>query len=161
MLIRDFEEKIDTTAVRDCLVELQDFERGLDPRLPPGTEIVDEYIPHMMKRCRECEGKVLVAEVDGDVVGYATILTRVKSEELEDGDIEYGLISDVVVLEKFRNMGLGKKLLQEAESYARAREVKWLRIGVLAGNQAAATLYSSMGFSNLYVELEKDLASSQ
>ena len=114
-----------------------------------------------MKRCRECEGKVLVAEVDGDVVGYATILTRVKSEELEDGDIEYGLISDVVVLEKFRNMGLGKKLLQEAESYARAREVKWLRIGVLAGNQAAATLYSSMGFSNLYVELEKDLASSQ
>ena len=101
MRIRDFDETTDLQHVRDCLVELQDFECLLDPRMPPGSDIADRYIPHMLDRCKRCEGKVLVAEVDGEVAGYATILTKVKSEELEDGDYEYGLVSDLVILEKF------------------------------------------------------------
>ncbi len=161
MFVRDFDKTADMNHLRDCLVELQDFERRLDPRMPPGTDIVDAYIPHMLNRCKQCSGKVLVAEVDGDVAGYATILTRVNSEELEDGDYEYGLVSDLVILEKYRKLGLGKRLLEEAETYARSCEVKWLRIGVLAGNPTAENLYSSMGFSSKYIELEKELAKSQ
>ena len=161
MLICDFEKSTHLERLRECLVELQDFERLLDPRLPPGSDIVDEYIPHMLDRCIRCQGKVLIAEVNGEVAGFATILTKVKSEELEDGDLEYGLVSDLMVLEKYRKQGLGRRLLEEAESYARANEVKWLRIGVLAGNQAADNLYSSMGFSSLYIEREKQLTESQ
>ncbi len=44
-----------------------------------------------------------------------------------------------------------------AESFARIQEASSLRIGVLAGNQIAEDLYSSMGFALLYTELEKDL----
>ena len=139
------------------LEELQDFERQLDPRMPSGRDIVDEYIPQMLDRCIECDGRVLIAEVNGEIVGFATILTKVSSGDLEDGDLEYGLVSDVMVVERFRSQGLGRKLLEEAESFARANGVKWLRIGVLAGNDVADNLYSSMGFSGLYVEREKDL----
>ena len=159
--IREFDEVTDADYVRHCLVELQDFERRLDPRLPPGADIVDEYVPHMLDRCSRCEGKVLVAEVGNEVVGYVTILTRVQSEELEEGDLEYGLISDLVVLQRFRNRGLGKKLLAEAESYARECKVQWLRIGVLSDNQTATRLYSSSGFSGYYVEFEKNLSTTQ
>ena len=161
MYIREFDERKDLNRVRECLIELQDFERRLDPRMPPGVDIVDAYIPQMLERCGKCQGKVLVAEVDGEVVGYVTILTKVRSEGLEDGDIEYGLVVDLVVREKFRRMGLGQKLLEAAETHAKASEVRWLRVGVLAGNQAAKNIYSSMGFSDLYVEFEKDLTSSQ
>lgn len=161
MHIRDFDESVHLDALRDCLIELQDFERSLDPRMPPGADIVDDYIPNMLNRCEECQGKVLIAEIDGEVGGYTTIFTKVKSEELEDGDIEYGLVSDLVVMKKFRSQGLGRRLLEAAESYARTCDVKWLRIGLLAGNQPAQNLYGSMGFSSLYLELEKDLSSSQ
>lgn len=161
MSVCDFDASKHLDRLRECLIELQDFERSLDPRMPPGSEIVDEYIPHMLDRCERCGGKILMAEVGREVAGFVTILTKVKSEELEDGDLEYGLVSELMVMERFRNQGLGRELLEEAELYARANEVRWLRIGVLAANQAADSLYSSMGFSSLYLELEKDLAESQ
>jgi ribosomal protein S18 acetylase RimI-like enzyme len=158
LLIRDFNDIAHLTDVRACLIELQDFERSLDPRLPSGAEIVDDYIPHMLNRCAQCDGKVIVAEVDEKVAGFATILTKVKSEEIEDGGIEYGLVSDLIVASKFRRRGIGRRLLEAAESYAKANEVRWLRIGVLAENQSADGLYDSMDFKRLYIEREKELA---
>ena len=157
MNICDFDESRHLGTVRECLIELQNHERQLNPRMPPGEDIVDDYIPLMLERCHQCHGKVMVAEVKGDVAGYVTILPKVKSEELEDGDAEYGLVSDLVVMGKFRGLGIGRRLLESAESYARVCGVRWLRIGVLAGNQPAESLYASLGFSNLYIELEKEL----
>ena len=157
MLIRGFQESTHLAGVEACLVELQNFERSLDPRMPSGAKIVDAYIPNMLDRCLECDGKVFVAEVDGEVAGFATILARVMSDEIEDGDIEYGLVSDLVVASKFRKQGIGKKLLEAAETYARSNDVKWLRIGVLAENHFANELYDSMGFKKLYIEREKTL----
>ena len=157
-LIRDFEEKTHLAGVRACLIELQDFERSLDPRIPSGAEIVDEYIPQMLSRCIECEGKILVAEVNEEVAGFVTIFAKISSGELADGDIEYGLISDIVVASKYRRQGIGKDLLAAAEEYARSSEVKSLRIGVLAENHIADELYDSMGFEILYLEREKKLS---
>jgi len=159
-LILGFDETRHSSGLRACLIELQDFERRLDPRMPPGAAIVDTYLPDMFDRCKKSGGRVLIAEVDGDVAGYATVMPKVKSEQIEDGDLEYGLISDLLVLEKYRGSGLGKKLLQASEQYARACKVRYLRIGVLAGNQVAEDLYASAGFSPQYVELEKTLTRS-
>ncbi len=159
-LILGFDKTRHLSGLQKCLIELQDFERRMDPRMPPGAEIAEPYLAEMFARCKECGGRVLVAEVGGDVAGYTTILPKVKSEQLEDGDLEYGLISDLVVLEVYRGLGLGKKLLAAAEQYARTCDVKYLRIGVLAGNQAAENLYASAGFSLLYKELEKALTRS-
>ncbi len=157
MLIRDYHEKSDRSGIRECLIELQDFERSLDPRMPSGDEIVDAYVPNMLRLCQRCSGKVLIADVDGEIAGYVSILAKVKSDEIEDGNIEYGLISDLVVLQRFRKSGIGRKLLEAAESFAREKDVKWLRIGVLASNEAALDLYASMRFRRKFVELEKDL----
>jgi len=145
-------------GVRACFIELQDFERSLDSRIPSGAEIIDEYIPQMLRRCAECDGKILVAELDEEVVGFVTIFAKVSSGELADGDIEYGLVSDIVVASKFRKQGIGRKLLVAAEEYARSSDVKFLRIGVLAENQLADDLYGSIGFEILYLEREKKLS---
>jgi len=161
MRICDFDESKHLDRLRECVVELQDSERLLDPRMPAGADIVDKYIPKILERCIQSAGKILIAEIDGEVAGFATILTRVSSAELEDGDVEYGLVSDLMVLKKYRRRGLGRQLLEAAELYARTNNVKSLRIGVLAGNQAADKLYSSMGYSSLYTEREKDLTDSQ
>lgn len=157
MPIRKFAARTDVLNLRQCLIELQNFERALDPRMPSGEDIVDDYIADMLRRCRECNGTVLVAEVDNEVAGYVTVMAKVSSEEIGAGDFEFGLVTDIVVLPGYRRTGLGKDLLAAAEAYAKANGVKWLRIGALAANHAAIAMYSSMGFSGLYVELEKDL----
>ena len=156
-VIRDFDESRDMCGVRALLIELQDFERTLDPRMPAGASIADEYVPYMIARCRECRGTILVAESGGQVAGFAAVLSKVRSEDLDDGDLEYGLVSEIVVARHFRGRGIGRSLLEAAEAYARENHARWLRIGVLAANQAADRLYGSMGYEVRYIEREKVL----
>ena len=157
MKILEFDKRVHLQQLRDCIIDLQDYERSIDPRMPSGSDIVDEYVPQMLLRCKSALGQIFVAEVDGNVAGYVTILTKVSSGELEDGNIEYGLVDDLVVLQKYRGEGLGRDLLVKAEEYAKDHDVRWLRIAVLAANRSAKELYSTMGFSDLFVEMEKDL----
>src|SRR5215216_350087 len=42
----------DVDACRTCVVELQDAERQLDPRLRSGDSMADEYLRQMHERCR-------------------------------------------------------------------------------------------------------------
>ena len=157
MFVCDYDEDVHFESLRRYLIELQDFECSLDPRMPSGADIVDDYIQHTLNQCKKCHGKVLSAKIGDEVVGFATILTKVKSEELDEGDLEYGLVSDLFVAKKCRKQGLGRMLMEEAENYARANNVKWLRRGVLAGNQSADRFYESMGFKSRYIEREKCL----
>lgn len=157
MLMRDFNATTDTDHIRECVIELQNFERRIDSRMPSGEDIADAYIAELLSRCVENSGKILVVELDGHVAGYATILTKVRSGDLDDGDIEFGLVADIVVRQKYRGNGIGRKLIDAAESFARSRKVRWLRVSVLAENETARKLYEKAGFSELYVDLEKDL----
>lgn len=156
-VIRRFDQSKDLEAIRECLIELQDFERQMDSRMPPGREIAVAYVTQMLQRCGEHDGQIFVGEVDGQIAGYVTVLTKVRSEEMEDGFLEYGLISDLVVRRTQRRSGIGKSLLESAQLHARDNDVKWLRIGVLSGNTVARELYAAMGFSEWYAEFEKEL----
>ena len=157
MKIREYDPDVDFAQLRDCVIELQNFERQIDARLPAGEDIADEYITQMRFRCRSCAGRILVADLEGDIVGYVTLLNRVQSDELHEGDTEYGLIADLVIKEAHRGTGLGRKLMQAAEAAATAYGVRWLRVSVMSENTSARKLYSSSGFSELYAEFEKDL----
>ncbi len=155
--VREYSHGSDFEQLCECVVELQNFERQIDPRLPSGEDIVDEYVKQMQFRCRSCDGQILVADIDGDIAGYVTLLNRLQSDELHEGDTEYGLIADLIIKEKHRGIGLGRKLMEAAEGAAKAYGVRWLRVSVMSANDDARRLYSTSGFSELYAEFEKDL----
>jgi GNAT superfamily N-acetyltransferase len=157
-MIRSYAGKIDADALRECVIELQEFERNMDPRMPAGEDIADEYIVEMLNRCESCAGDVLVAEINGELAGYVTILNHVQSDDLDDGDMEFGLVADLLVRRSYRGTGLGGELMRAAEDFARNGGVTWLRVSVMAANRGARQLYDSLGFSEIYVELEKPLA---
>jgi hypothetical protein len=109
--IREFDPLRDRQAVRACFVELQEFERKLDPRMPPGERVADTYLELMFQRCREFEGVILVAEVDRAVAGFVTIWTRYRSFEPDDDPAEHGFISNLIVSATHRDRGIGRSLL--------------------------------------------------
>ena len=156
-MIRHYDSRTDATALRECIIELQEFERKLDPRMPAGKDIADEYIVEMLSRCKSCGGAVLVAVEADALAGYVTILNHVQSDDLDDGDMEFGLVADLLVRERYRGKGIGAQLMQAAENFARTGGVEWLRVSVMAGNRGARKLYESLGFGEIYVELEKPI----
>ena len=154
--IRELDPR-DHEAVRSRLVELQDFERQLDPRVPAGEEIADAYLELMFQRCREFDGAVLVAEVDREVVGFITVWTRYRSSEPDDDPSEHGFVSDLVVRSTHRGRGIGRGLLRAAATRARRAGARTLRLGVKAANGAARSLYEAEGFAEYEIVLEKQL----
>ena len=157
-MIRDYEPARHHHQLLGCLVELQDFERGLEPALPEGQPMAATYLAFLLDRCTRSSGKVFVAEVDDTVAGFVCVLARVLPEEPDEDQVEYAYISDLAVVPSYRKRGLGRTLLQHAEAFARDRGAKILRVGVLAKNRVAWELYRKMGFADYQVQLLKRLS---
>lgn len=157
MIIRDYNPDTDYAGLRACVVELQDYEYRIDPRYPDGESIVELYIPDVLLRCRQYKGKVLIAELNGEVAGYAMVWSKVPGVDIEDGDFECGRLADLAVLEKFRGRGIGQGLIDASEAWAREQGVRYFRLGVMGGNNYARNLYHARGYRTCYLELEKTL----
>ncbi len=145
ILIREYRQG-DAVAVRQCIIELQEFERAIDPRLRPGESMADDYREHIQGQCAEANGRVFVAEHEGAVVGFVAVLAAQPFTELDDPPGTYALVTDVVVQASHRGHGIGSQLLRHAEAFVRVAGATELRIGVLAENVAARRLYLDSGF---------------
>jgi uncharacterized protein (TIGR00290 family) len=155
--IRVYDPKRDAPALHACFSELQEFERALEPDLPPGPDVTPAYLALLLERCARWHGRIFVGEVDGRVVGFSAVQAKVPQEEPDDPPGPYALLSDLVVLPEARRSGLGRALLERAEAYARAEGATVLCLTVLARNRAARTLYEAAGFRERFLSLEKPL----
>lgn len=159
MQIRECDRKKDLDGLRRCAIELQDFERGINPRMPDGSSIAEPYIEQMFRDSRRFAGRIFVADDDGAVVGYASVWARARAEDVWEGPQEYALVPELVVLASHRNRGVGRLLLSASEAYARSQGCECLRIASLAANDAARALYTSVGFKDHEIILEMSLTS--
>jgi len=146
----------DLPQVETCFVELQDFLHRLEPNVLEG-KAAKQYFEFMLAYCAKTAGKVFVAEVDRQVVGFVCVWGKVSSEELDEVPSEYAFISDLVVLSQYRGQGLGRSLLERAEAYACSLGVTKIQLQVLPTNTGALQLYSSEGFRTYHMLLTKDL----
>jgi len=155
-VIRDYQRN-DEDAVRACVVALQNFERTIEPRLRPGETMAEEYLAQLVKRGREADGRIFVAQ-DGDaVVGFVSVLARESFTELDDPPGTFAVVTDLVVRESHRHRGIGRQLLQRAESFARSAGARELRIGVLTRNAVARQLYLTADFAPYHEIFSKPL----
>jgi len=146
----------DAQQVEACFVELQDFLHRLEPIILAG-KAAGRYFDFMVARCAETSGKVFVAEVGRQIVGFVCVWAKVPSEELDEEPVEYAFISDLVVLPAYRGQGLGHALLQRAEEHARSQGATSLELQVLAKNENALQLYDRYGFRAYHLLLKKNL----
>lgn len=157
VIIREFDQSRDSVTLRDCFIELQNCERRFDPGKPEGSTVANAYLDRMFARCRQWDGRVFVAELADQIIGFICVWARVLPDEPDDSPAEYAFVSDLIVRSTHRRQGIGSQLLSAAEGYARVRKARSLRVGVSARNVAAKSLYESAGFQEYEVELAKQL----
>ncbi|HEX8177162.1 MAG TPA: GNAT family N-acetyltransferase [Pyrinomonadaceae bacterium] len=156
VLIREYRSE-DYQQVEDCFIELQEFERQIEPRRVEGKVVAKKYLQHIFERCAQTQGKVFVLEAHGKIAGFVSVWAKVKVNGLVNEESEVAYISDLIVVAGHRGLGWGRALLQRAEEYARVQGATMLSIGVLAENTGARSLYTSFGFRENHVELLKPL----
>ena len=107
---------------------------------PGREEILDRYF--LEQECGERE--VLVAEVEGALAGYITILPCAKQGPFAGMAPE---LSDFNVFEPFQNQGIGNLLLEEAEKRVKLISDKvTLGVGLHSGYGPAQRLYMKRGY---------------
>ncbi|HUE16197.1 MAG TPA: GNAT family N-acetyltransferase, partial [Planctomycetaceae bacterium] len=131
------------------------FERSIESNRVAPEAIRGEYIDHLLAECAKSDGYFLVAQRSDQVVGFICVLCRVESEDIVEREREYAYVTDLVVVERHRNTGIGADLMRAAETRARSRGATRIRVGVLAANSGAHRLYHQLGYSAQEVVLEK------
>ena len=107
----------------------------------PGRE---EILARYFLEQESGEREVLVAEIDGAVAGYITILSSAKHGPFAE---VYPELSDFNVFEPFHNQGIGNLLLEEAEKRVKLISDKvTLGVGLHSGYGPAQRLYMKRGY---------------
>ena len=132
---------------RDVLHELWDaFQRELEPPEWWDVSWEDEWAG--LREAIAGKALVLIAELDGDVVGYAVA---------RQPNPRRAHLSDIYVRPHARRRGVAKELLAAVTSEMRARGADALTLGVDLGNTVARTVYRRLGFREDSVRLVVDL----
>jgi ribosomal protein S18 acetylase RimI-like enzyme len=155
--IRKYDPAQDEGALRELLLELLDFEKSVESEWPSGPEIIEPYFRWMMKHCRDYSEEIFVADEDGNVLGFITVLGRFLPIDPDEYPKEYAFISELLVHKPHRGRGLGHQLIAEAEKYALQQGVSTIRLEATANNTLARKFYTRAGFRELVVEYFKRL----
>ena len=121
--------------------DIKDLSRGFISQGWPSRE---EILTRYFKEQESGEREVLVAEVEGAVAGYITILPDAKQGPFAGMAPE---LSDFNVFEHFQNQGIGNLLLEESEKRVRLISDKvTLGVGLHSGYGPAQRLYIKRGY---------------
>jgi GNAT superfamily N-acetyltransferase len=156
LTVRPYHAARDAAALRACIVEHQEFHRGLEPSWPEGATIVDAYVAYLETQCRSHDGRLLVAERDGEVLGFACVVAATRGDSPDD-PATFAWLHDIFVRAAHRGAGIGAALLAEAEAFARSHGARLLRLGVLDRNGDARAFYRGHGFRDYVRIVTKDL----
>jgi ribosomal protein S18 acetylase RimI-like enzyme len=155
--IRDYRDG-DAEAVIAIAKDLQAHELTIYDRLKPVAAIDTNYLKALWAEVEKRNGQFLVAEHEGTIAGYCTLLTNCDSaDDKTEVFYRYSHVSDLAVLEAKRSHGIGKALLDECENIVRAAGIKWLRLAVFADNVRARQFYTREKFGEFAIRLEKAL----
>ena len=124
----------DTTRIEELFLEML--------RAIYHTDDVEGYeTGYLDKFFLDKEDWICVAEYENDVIAFLSI------EVHRDNDSIY--LDDLSVAEKWRNKGIGTKLIHAAEKYAREIGIAKIVFHVEKENVNAHRLYSRLGYSEV------------
>ena len=88
------------------------------------------------------QARVLVATIDGTVVGYAVA----HLEQLTDGSV-LGVIDDIFVEEGARQVGLGELMINDLMAWCEERKCLGMDAMALPGHRATKNFFEESGFT--------------
>lgn len=144
----------DELGVKKCILELKKYEGQFDHDYLTDENSVEKLFSDIQEEKKK-GGEIFVAKSNGQIVGFASLSIVNKNDELIVKKVDTVYISDMSVLPEYRNMGIGRKLLDKANEFAKEKGIKYIKLIVFADNIKAMSLYEKKGFKNYEVTMLK------
>lgn len=123
--------------------------------MSPAIATEDGYGWFLGTQLDEPDALVLVAEREGEVVGYVYAAAEERSwEQLRE---PCGVVHDLEVADGLRGLGIGRALLAHAAEWFRARGLPRMLLWTAAQNDGARRLFERLGFRATMIEMTCEL----
>jgi ribosomal protein S18 acetylase RimI-like enzyme len=122
----------------------------------PGTS--EDYASFISTQLEDPDKTVLVADDNGDVIGYAYAAVDGYDYIALRGPA--GVLHDVIVEPEHRGRGVGRLLVNAMLAFFKSRGIPRVVLSTAAQNDAAQRLFASMGFRRTMIEMTLELDNS-
>lgn len=136
----------DRDAVVDLILMLNLYEADLVGDRKRDRKAAMAYHEELLQRLAKRDGRIVLAEVDGAIVGAMGFSLDEDAAYVTDDVRRHGTVTDLIVHDEWRGRGIGRALLIEAERLTREAGLTRLMIGVLVANDKAERTYRAFGF---------------
>jgi ribosomal protein S18 acetylase RimI-like enzyme len=130
---------------------------AFDPNrfMAPGENPAEGYAWFLGTQLAEKDVVVLVADRDGDVLGYVYAgIEPLSWRELRESA---GFIHDVVVDERARRTGVASALVEQAVDWLASQGAPRVMLMTAEQNPAAQRLFARLGFRRTMVEMTREI----
>lgn len=145
----------DLESVLDLWVEMMAFHAQLDRRFRPSPDGREHFRDTLQEWIGDDRCCVLVAESNGQLVGY-TIGRLAENPPVLEPRL-YGHVSDICVTPAWRRRQVGRRLFIALRKWLQQRGCSTVQLHVAAQNPAAQAFWREMGFSPFTSRMWLDL----
>lgn len=132
--------------------ELVRFHHAIDPErffLPSGVE--EGYRRWLGTEIQNAEAIVLVAELEGEVIGY--LYGRLEKRDFNMLLAAHAALHDVLVVERARRSGAAAALIERFAALAAERGMPRVVLHTATSNERAQALFRKLGFRDTMLEM--------
>jgi ribosomal protein S18 acetylase RimI-like enzyme len=144
-----------------CMKELQDFIVNIDPleRLRRLPRYGKNYTRNLIKKILKQNGLIILMYDEEKIVGCIAGIIEKQSKDnlLECIPTKAGRILELFVLNSYRGLRLGKRLMQKMEDYFKKNKCDIVRVEVFVPNKDAHYFYQHLDYSDRVVDMIKRL----
>ncbi|WP_342361154.1 GNAT family N-acetyltransferase [Terrarubrum flagellatum] len=151
----------DREAIIDLIWQLNRYESPISGDRPTDRDTARRCLRDNEDAARNTLGLSIVAVDDNapekGIVGYLCLAIESIGSFVREDVRRVAYVRELIVDESCRRAGVGKRLMEEAERFARSRHLKRLMLGVLAGNAKGRAFYEDFGMGAYAIEMVKPL----
>lgn len=123
--------------------QMMDCHAALDARFRPAPDGEKHWATVLRSWLRDYDTCVLVADAEGQLVGYIIGMIRENPPVLLPPI--YGLVSDICVDPACRQQGIGRRLFEGLQDWFREQELSTVQLNVAHGNPVSQAFWRAVG----------------
>jgi ribosomal protein S18 acetylase RimI-like enzyme len=136
----------DVEVVLDLWVEMMSYHARLDRRFQPTVDAREAFRDTLQQWMADESKRVLVAEQQGDVIGY--IIGHLAENPPIFELRHYGHVSDICVAPDWRRRGVGRQLFAALHDWLHEHGLSVVQLSVAARNSVSQAFWHEMGFED-------------
>ena len=133
----------DVGGILPLWTEMMNLHSALDERFRPAPDAEKHWAEVLRSWLRDDDFCVLVADAEGQLVGYIIGMMRANPPVLLPPT--YGLVSDICVDPAWRQQGIGRRLFEALEYWFREKGLSTVQLNVAHFSPVSQAFWRAMG----------------